>query len=161
MLPFNLQQEIFIMANNQYCKSTLSAYNNTSTALDVGALMPINNNARITGCSISHVSGSNAIRLLKKGLYLVAFSASGSYTSTAGAVSLQLYRNGVAVPTGIVTQTPTATTDIESFSTATIVEVKEVCPCAGTGTQSIDLTFANTGVAATYTYFNVSVVKLA
>lgn len=82
-------------------------------------------------------------------------------TITAGEVSLQLYRNGVAVPTGIVTQTPTATTDIESFSTATIVEVKEVCPCAGTGTQSIDLTFANTGVAATYTYFNVSVVKLA
>ena len=40
------------MANNQYCKSTLSAYNNTSTALASGALMPINNNARITRCPI-------------------------------------------------------------------------------------------------------------
>lgn len=105
--------------------------------------------------------GDNAIWLLKKGLYLVAFSASGSFTTTAGEVSLQLYRNGVAVPTGIVTQTPTATTDIENFSTATIVEVRDACPCAGTGTQSIDLTFVNTGVAATYSYFNVSVVKLA
>lgn len=149
------------MPCNRYCKSTVNAYTNVSTTLATGALMPINTNYKITGNSIRHTAGSTAINIVKAGLYEVSFYATSTIGTTAGAVSLQLYRNGVAVPSGIASQTPTAATDIESFAGGAIIEVNDACCGAGIGSPSVDLTFVNTGVEGVYSYFSVKVVKIA
>lgn len=147
--------------NNQYCKSTLSAYTDATVTLEQGDLMPINTNQSLTGTSITHTAGSKTISIVKPGIYVIGFSATNTQGATAGAVSLQIYRNGVPYPSGLVTRTPTATTDIENVSTITTINVREICPCAGTGTPSIDLTFVNTGVQGVYSYFNVTIFKIA
>ena len=42
--------------NNQYCKSTLSAYTDATITLEQGDLMPINTNQSLTGTSITHTA---------------------------------------------------------------------------------------------------------
>lgn len=84
--------------NNQYCKSTLSAYTDASITLEQGDLMPINTNQSLTGTSITHTAGSKTISIVKPGIYVIGFSATNTQGATAGAVSLQIYRNGVPYP---------------------------------------------------------------
>jgi hypothetical protein len=74
---------------------------------------------------------------------------------------VQLYRNNIAVPGAVTTVNSSTTTDIENIDFSALIEVEEVCPCAGTGKTAIPLNFINTGVGATYSNINVTVVKEA
>lgn len=146
--------------NKCYQKSALTAYTNTNTTVTTGNAVPLANNYLLTGSSITHTTGSTAINLVKSGLYLVTFSATLVEAGTAGNVTLQLYRKGVAVPSAI-TSSASSTTDIEDIGASTLIEVDNVCPCGGVGVSAIPLTLVSTGVGATYNNISVTVVKLA
>lgn len=147
--------------NRCYQKSALDTYTNVSTTLVSGATLPLNVNYIHTGNSISHTAGSGTINLVKGGLYAISISATVAESGTAGNVSFQLYRNGIAVPAAIATVTSETTTDLETIGFTKLIRVDDVCCCAGNGQDAIPLTFINTGVGATYTNIQVTVVKLA
>lgn len=140
-------------------KSTLSTYNAAQTVAQ-GDLLSFATNYISTGVGISHTPGSSTINLTRRGLYLVEFSGTTTLGATAGAVTVQLYRNGVAVPSGIATRTPTDATDIENFKFSTMIQVGSTCPNSGIGLTTIPLTFVNTGVEATYNIASVTIVKV-
>lgn len=147
--------------NRNFQKSALDTYTIQETAVATNAALPLELNYISTGSSISHTAGSTTINLLKSGLYLVTFSAVGAESTTAGEVTIQLYRNGVAVPGALATITSANTTDALNFSFTSLIQTKDVCPCASVGNPSIPLTFMNMGVAATFSNIKVTVTKLA
>lgn len=146
---------------NRFSKSTLTTYNNTSQTLDANANVVFSTNYKLTGCSIRHTVETPTINIASSGLYLVTFSASGVESGTAGDITLQLFRNGIAVPSAIATANSASATDIVNLSNSTIIEVDRVCPCANSGLTAIPLTLVNTGVGATFSNISLTVIKLA
>lgn len=144
-----------------YEKSMLSAYTNSSTALAVDDLLPYKTINIKRGISISLTPGSTTINLVRAGRYSVTIDATVSTPDAAGVVTIELYRNNIAVPGATASETTTTTTDIHSLHFTTLIEVDDVCRYAGTGVSVIPLTIKNTGVAATYTNINITIVRLA
>lgn len=107
----------------------LEAY---STDLDITAetVIPFQNVSIQKGCT-AEMSGSNTILLNKCGVYMVSVDASAAASTT-----VQLYKDGVAVPQAQSTGT--------SPSFVTLVQVSEnnsCCPCAsGTRLQVMNST---------------------
>lgn len=88
-------------------KSSLSAYSVTDQAVNAGDFIRFDLNRVYTGCSLKHIGGSNSVILANAGLYSGAFNA--NFTADAnGAVTFQLYRNGVAVQGAEATHQATA-----------------------------------------------------
>lgn len=139
------------------CKSVLDTYTLTDTAVAANGLLPLEQNQLLIGCAITHTPGSTTIILNEPGLYLVNFDADGYVTGETGSFIVQLYNNGVAVPSAVSTSSSTSSTDAETIGFSTIIQVKPSC-CAIDNTAN--LTFVNTGVASTYTTINVNVIKL-
>lgn len=139
------------------CKSVLDTYTLTDTAVAANGLLPLEQNQLLIGCAITHTPGSTTIILNEPGLYLVNFDADGYATGETGSFTVQLYNNGVAVPSAVSTSSSTSSTDAETIGFSTIIQVKPSC-CAIDNTAN--LTFVNTGVASTYTTINVNVIKL-
>lgn len=149
------------MSCNNFCKSTLTAYTNTSTTVAAGGAIPFTYTYKNTGRSISYVNGSTTINLRSRGLYQVFFSVTGTVAdTTAGNITITLYRNGVAVPSIITTSTSASTTDFVNLANSTIIEVDENCPCYSSGLSQIPLTLVSTG-AAIVSNASITVVKLA
>lgn len=147
--------------NRIYQKSILDTYTNTSTTLVAGANIPLNINYILNGCSIAHTETSPTINLLKAGKYLVTFNATLAPSGTAtGNMTVQLFRNGVAVPGATSSVSGTSETDVENVNITKIIEVDSVCPCAGNGNVTIPLVFTNTGIEAVYSNIQVTVTKL-
>ena len=139
----------------QYQKSLLNAYSNTQT---VGADNNIifNEINILNGCSINFNAGSGTITLAKPGIYLVTLDANISDVTAAGVVTAQINRNGVQIPGAIVNVTAAVDTNYP-LSISTLVKVLPSC-CAVDNVTNI--TIANTGVEATYSNANITVVKL-
>lgn len=149
------------MSCNNFCKSTLTAYTNTTTTVIAGGAIPFTSTYKNTGSSISYVNGSTTVNLRSKGLYQVFFSVTGTATGeTAGNITVTLYRNGVAVPSTITSSTSTSTTDFVNLENSTIIEVDENCPCSNSGLSQIPLTLVSTGEAVV-SNASITVVKLA
>lgn len=149
------------MSCNNFCKSTLTAYSNTTATVTAGGVIPFTSTYKNTGRSISYVNGSTTINLRSKGLYQVFFSVTGTVTgATAGNITVTLYRNGVAVPSTITSSTSTSATDFVNLANSTIIEVDENCPCSNSGLSQIPLTLVSTE-AAVISNVSITVVKLA
>lgn len=151
--------------NNQFLKSLLTIYNDENQTLANGVPATFTKIYVDDGVSIStpltNNTSSTTIYLNKKGRYLVQFNAVAVENGTAGEVAMQVYRNGVAVPSAYSASYSTSTTDSRAISSQTIIEVNNVCPCCGNGVDKIPLTFVNVGVDAIYSYVSVTIIKLA
>lgn len=119
--------------------------------------VPFNNNFE-KGCSVVQ-NGAASFQFNRKGLYLVSFDASAFASATAGNITLQLYRDGVADPGGLTQANSTAATDIEALSFTTHVQVPcdNTCAC---NVSPVTVQIRNIGVPATLVQANVVITRL-
>ena len=140
---------------NMYDKSALEAVTTTDQVVVADGLLNFATNTVLSGCSIGHVEGSNAVRLLKRGLYQVSVNVDVAPTA-AGEIAIQLLNNGVAVPGALATVTGVAATTDNLAFTALVRVLPSCCAIDNTGSLQVQITAAGTVSNA-----NIVVVKLA
>lgn len=132
----------------------ISSYNITTQNVAVDGLLTFTTDRILTGCTVTR--NGPIFQLNKPGYYYVTFNANGSATSVAD-VTIELQKNGIAVPGATATITPAAVGNTMNFAFATIIKVPPSC-CAVDNTAN--LTLVNTGVAAIFTNVNINITKL-
>lgn len=124
------------------CKSALYAAMQTPTAVAVGGVIPLGGLIRRYGCDIA--LNGNAVNIYggreNAGYYDVDASITATITA-AGAVTVTLYKDGVAVPGATATATGAASGTVNLDLTALVRQ-----PCCADGAA---LTLVLTGVEAT------------
>ena len=140
---------------NMYEKSALNAVNTTDQAVVADGLLTFATNSVLTGCSIEHVAGGNAVRLLKRGLYQVSVNVDLSPTA-AGDIAIQLLNNGVVVPGAAATVTGAAGDTYSLAFTALVRVLPSCCVIDNTSNLQVQVT-----AAGTVTNANIVVVKEA
>lgn len=137
----------------------IESYTNTSQTIAPEGLLSFAANDVLTGCTVLHPAGSTSFTLQRPGFYYVSFTGTGAITgATAGAITVNLLKNGVALPGATATQTSASATDIRTVNFSKIVQVLPSC-CAINNT--VTLTFQNAGLDTTYSNVNVVITKLA
>lgn len=131
-------------------KSAIYTTNTATTALAVGALLPVGTTTRRFGRNIRQ--DGNAITLLGEGYYLVNVSAIVTPTA-AGTVSITAQKDGVPVAGATASATTSAAAVSVNLSLTAIVRN----PC---GCDSSILSFVLGGAASTLSNLAVSVEKL-
>ena len=121
------------------CKSALYTAMQTPTAVAVGGVIPLGGLIRRYGCDIA--LNGNAVNLAGTGYYDVDASITATLTA-AGAVTVTLYKDGVAVPGATASATAAAADDVVDLNIPALV--RQVCCAAGSA-----LTLVLTGAAAT------------
>nr|DAG57207.1 MAG TPA: hypothetical protein [Bacteriophage sp.] len=135
------------------CKSLINVATTTSTSVLAGATLPLATIVRRRGRDVNLSGNSVALTDCGSNFYLVNVTA--TFTApVAGVISLALQQNGTAV-TGATASTTitTASTEVRSLSFAAIVRTYN---SAGIDSLSI----VNTGLAATFSNIDMTVVKL-
>ena len=116
------------------------------------------NNTFVKGKTVKQI-GSSTFQFNKKGLYLVTFNGFGSTAGTAGNIAVQMVKDGVLVPEAQTVNTSSGTTDIETLTFTTKVQVphdnSECCNVSPTV-----VSFRNVGVEAVFTLANVVITKV-
>lgn len=131
-----------------------------STGVDVaaGGFFPLNNAAYVKGQTTTHGAPAT-LELNQRGIYMVSVD---SYATLEGAgdFSIQLYRDGVALPQALNT-TSVAAGEIGATSFSTLVTVPQSnCPCNCTSAP-VTLQIANASeVDITDAHVNVVVTKI-
>lgn len=124
------------------CKSALYAAMQTPTAVAVGGVIPLGGLIRRYGCDIA--LNGNAVNIYggreNAGYYDVDASITATLTA-AGAVTVTLYKDGVAVPGATATATGAASGTVNLDLTALVRQ-----PCCADG---VALTLVLSGVEAT------------
>lgn len=120
------------------CKSALYTAMQTPTAVAVGGVIPLGGLIRRYGCDIA--LNGNAVNLAGTGYYDVDASITATLTA-AGAVTVTLYKDGVAVPGATATETGAVSGTVNLDLTALVRQ-----PCCAAGAA---LTLVLTGVEAT------------
>ena len=135
----------------------LETYSQNVTVLQNTAI-PFNSTSIRKGCTAVKTD-VNTIELNKSGIYMVSFDAVASTSTTSGNIVVQMSKDGTLEPQAITATTSTGTTDIESLSFVTLVQVSEdnSCNCCD---SPVILKFLNTGIGATYVQANVVVTKI-
>ena len=110
----------------------------TPTAVAVGGVIPLGGLIRRYGCDIA--LNGNAVNLAGTGYYDVDASITATLTA-AGAVTVTLYKDGVAVPGATASATAAAANDALDLNITALV--RQVCCSAGSA-----LTLVLTGAAA-------------
>lgn len=146
------------MACNRYCKSTLTIYSNILQTLGAGSPVVFYNTQEKSGESISFVDGNSTINIRSAGLYLIEYSVTASADNTN--VTMQLFKNSVAIPSTTKTATSTGNTDYVNIKDSVVVDVRDVCPCSGNGTTTIPIMLV-TANASTVANASINIVKLA
>lgn len=95
-----------------FSKSSLSAVTIVDQTVVAGDYVDFDTNRVLTGCSIRHSAGSNAIVLAGAGLYAGVFNADFTITTT-GPVTFQLLKNGVIVAGAEATTQATAAEPVQ------------------------------------------------
>lgn len=139
--------------NNTFAKSCIRAYNNetqdftaSTTVLNIDGTPVVD-----TGCSLSLNTAS--IRVNKSGLYHI--SADVTYTPTAaGTATIQFFKDGVALPCAVNTQTVVADNTYTSHIETDLV-IQTCCAIRPLITLTIG------GVTGTVAHTCVGAVKLA
>lgn len=126
----------------------IESYTNTSQTIAPEGLLSFATNDVMTGCTVLHSAGSTSFTLKRPGFYYVSFTGTGA---TAGAITVNLLKNGVALPGATAT-------DIRTVNFSKIVQVLPSC-CAINNTTT--LTFQNAGLDTAYSNVNVVITKLA
>lgn len=133
----------------------LQAYS-TNLAVDADSFVPLQNVPLKKGCSET-MSGVSAINLNKCGVYKVTVDASAE-PGTAGLISLDLYRDGVAMPQAQTSATGTAdATSALGFVTYVQVSTNNSCRCCD---HPVTIQVYNSGVDVTFLNVNVTVDKI-
>lgn len=135
------------------CKPLINVATTTSSAVVAGGTLPLATVTRRNGKGVNLGGNSVIITDCGSNYYLVAVTA--TFTApVAGIVTLNLQQNGVNVTGGTASTTiTTATTEVRSLSF--------VIPIRTFNNQGIDtLTVVNSGVAATFSNIDVTVIKL-
>ena len=133
----------------------LQAYS-VNIAVDADSFVPLQNVSIKKGCSEA-LSGVSAINLNRCGVYRVTVDASAE-PGTAGLISLDLYRDGVAMPQA--QSSVTGATDAVStlgFETYVQVQTNNSCRCCDRATT---IQLYNSGVDVTFLNVNVTVDKI-
>ena len=133
----------------------ISSYNTTTQAVLTDGLVNCATDRILTGCTATR--DGQTFQLNRPGYYYVTFNAVAAATTTVGDITVELYKNGVAVPGAEATYTATTAGDAYSFAFSTIINVPPSC-CAVNNTAQ--LTIVNTGVDATYSNVNINITKL-
>lgn len=137
-----------------YKKSSVMAINTTEQAVAANGIVGLDT-GKTTGCSIRYVSGSNAVLLKNAGLYYVSVHANVEGTA-AGAATLQLLNNNVAVA-GAAATTTLANGSTANMSFDAVVNVLPSCNCINNiGSLQVQLS-----AAATVSSIEIVVIKLA
>lgn len=126
-------------------------YNNNAQAVVTGGQVAFPSLCDSTGCSIGHSTSTATIK--HTGLYTFNFDGFGIGTD-AGVVTVQLYKDGVAVPCAVDAQT-VAVGDTRNFHFSTTLVVPACC--AFNPTYSVVLT----GVGFTFNHAKLSIVREA
>lgn len=106
-------------------KSILYVANPTSTTVTAGNAIPLGSVIRRYGCGTN--VGATTIYINSPGYYDVDFA--GTFTGTAGDVTVNVVSNGLAIAGATASETiTTATTEIHSISIPTVTKI--YC-CAG------------------------------
>lgn len=137
----------------------IDSYSNTSQEVVAGGNISFAINSIQTGCTATHSAGSTTFSLNKPGFYFVTFNGTGAITgATAGTIIVSMLNNGTLVPGATASVSSASTTDVRSLAFSKLIQVKPSC-CAVNNTTN--LTFNNTGLAATFTNVNVVITKIA
>lgn len=130
--------------------------NNVSVA--VASPIPFNSVSVVKGCTVEQQSPATFL-FNRRGIYHVAVDASAATSAAAGDIAFQLLKNGVAQSQAISRANSTATTDIESMSFETLVQVEDdnTCCCNQIPTT---IQIQNVGVAALYSHVNIVITKI-
>ena len=145
---------------DKFKKSALDAYSNVSHTYTANNNIIFDSVYILNGESVKFTAGSTTANIVKSGLYLVVFSADAVAT-TAGDIVVQVFRNGVAVPSALATTTAANTTDTNNVTIHTLIEVSDVCCPCGAGVSKIPVVITNTGVDVTITNAKIDIIKLA
>ena len=133
----------------------ISSYNITTQNIAIDGLLTFSTDRILTGCTVTR--NGSTFQLNKPGYYYVTFNADVAATEALGALTVELHNNGVVVPGAEATETATVAGNVSNIGFATIIRVPPSCPMIG---NSVNLTFVNTGVAATVSNVNVNITKL-
>lgn len=134
----------------------LEVYSKSITALANSAI-PLNNVALDKGTS-TKLQGVSTIEFNKCGVYKVSVSASAVAT-VAGAITIQLEKNGVVQPQAETSATAADTTTIYPLAFTTLVQVDHNnCNCLCSSPDRISL--INAGVGTTYNQIDVVVTRV-
>lgn len=134
----------------------LQVYNTTTQTLAVNSALEFSSTAIKTNCSSSIQSNSTTITLNKPGFYIVEFNGIAQATDP-GVVQVQLEKDGTLVPYALAAESGVAG-DTVNLSFKTLIPVRCSCPAMD---NTVNLTFINNGVAASYTLTNVVVTRVA
>lgn len=144
------------MCKNQFQKSILEVTNDAIQNLAAtNGVFQFTDILTDTGCSIDFLSPST-VKLEKSGVYLVLFNTNLNTGTTAGVINTVMNINGQPVQT--VSTIATATASNRTILLQKIVTVPKSCDCVNNTKR---ITFANTGIAASYNFTDLIIVKLA
>lgn len=87
----------------------------------------------------------------------MAFIIATQKAASTGLVSTQLYNNGVAIPGALSSITIDTAGSLKNVSFSTIVRVLNSCACID---NTANLTVVNTGLEATYSDAEITIVRL-
>lgn len=132
--------------------SNIEVANTIQQTLDVGQSADLGTIVRRYSpkCPPFEVNGTQLI-LETAGYYLVSLDATYQGT-TAGALTIGIYSNGVLVPYSTIEQTILESTGTTSDSTSVIIRVLPNAP--------VTITVAPTGVGATFEKLDIKALKL-
>lgn len=103
--------------------------------------------------------GAGTFQFNKKGLYILHFDAVVAQSTTAGNITVQMFKDGVAAPEAVTQASSTAATDIEAISFTTRVQVPfDNTDCCNVAPTTVQL--RNIGVPALFSQANVVITKL-
>lgn len=143
------------MTNSIYDKSALDASTGVGQILAADEYVSYVVNNILDGCSIAHETGSETVKLLKRGLYQVSFNADVVPTA-AGDIALQLVNNGGDIGGAVATVTGAAG-DTYNLAFTALVKVKPSC-CAVDNTGNLKVQIS---AAGTVSNAHIVVVKMA
>lgn len=130
----------------------------TNTTAAAGAPIALSNVSLLKGTS-TQLQGVSSIQINKCGVYEVSVSATAT-ADTAGAIIIQLRKDGVLQPQALTSTTAADITSQHALEFTTLVQVTHDnysnCICS---TPTI-IDFVNTGVETTYNHINVTVVRI-
>lgn len=101
------------------------AYNITNTTYTTNQPVAFTT-TRYMDCRV-RLNNNNTIHINTPGCYYVHFNAVGAASAANTEVTIQLYRNGVAVPGVVTTATTVAEANPQTLSMSTIVNVLPSC----------------------------------
>ena len=135
----------------------LNIYNSSAQSVATDGTISYDTDRVNQGIATSHVPGSNIFTLNYPGIYEVTFTAAAASTTTDEPITVQLIKNGVAVPSAVGETSSTAITDFQTLSFSTLIEVNYMCLSTN---NSVSLTVENTGPEATFNQPTVTDIKV-